>query len=142
MKKIKTILLAVAAGLFINASAHAQQIQTREQKVATEQKKFTDKIKSKEYEERLALKEEQKQPFRDINKKYSEKMKAIKADEKGDKAERQKAATALQTDKDAEVKGLLTATQYKTYLDIKEEKKEAKKEKKEAKKEAKEEQAK
>jgi len=131
MKPLKTILLATIAGLFINTATYAQELQTKSSKTVTE-KKTTVKTKKIDYENRLALTEEQKKPFKDINKKYSEKMKVIKADEQGDKAERQKAAKALQTDKDAEVKALLTESQYKTYLEIKEEKKEAKKEKKEA----------
>jgi len=77
--------------------------------------------------EKLALTKEQQEPFMEITKKYMGMMKDLKETE-GGRREKFKALKDLNDKKNAEMKTLLTASQYATYLDIQKERREKMKE--------------
>ena len=132
MIKVKTLLLAISLGLFATTAATAQVKEVKKDNTAVEEKQLKDELKPKGMEERLALTEEQKGPYKEINKKYAEKIKVLRENPEGDKIEKLKVAKSLQIDKDAEIKALLTEQQYTTYMDIRQERKVAKAAKKES----------
>ena len=81
--------------------------------------------------EKLALSPDQEVKFKEMNKKYGAKMKEINQESRKEKI---KTLKALKTEKDAEMKTLLSQSQYKTYLELQEDRiakmKERRKEKK------------
>ncbi|MGK4568615.1 hypothetical protein [Flavobacterium sp. 3HN19-14] len=119
MKNLKTSMTALAVGLLFSIGAKAQV--QEEKKLTNEQKKeIVENMKVNV--ERLALTDAQKEPFKEITKKYAEKAKAIKAGDET-KIEKLKAAKALKEEKNAEMKTLLSESQYNTYLEIQNERK-------------------
>lgn len=81
--------------------------------------------------EKLALSPDQEVKFKEMNKKYGAKMKEINQESRKEKI---KTLKALKTEKDTEMKILLSQSQYKTYLELQEDRiakmKERRKEKK------------
>ncbi|MDI1255080.1 MAG: hypothetical protein PSV16_03185 [Flavobacterium sp.] len=119
MKNVKNTMLTFAIAFLFTIAANAQ---------VQEEKKLSDEQKQEIIEnvkvnmDRLALTEDQKAPFKEITKRYAEKLKAVKASDDS-KIGKLKAAKSIIDAKNAEMKTLLTAPQYKTYLEIQDERK-------------------
>jgi cytochrome c556 len=73
-----------------------------------------------ENKERLALKPEQEEPFKEVSTRYYKEYRAVKNGTEG-QTQKFRKVKELQTQKDAEMKKLLDETQYATYLIIQQE---------------------
>ena len=110
MKTIKNIM--IVALLLVNITTFAQ-----DKKLNKEQKEQA-KVKLEQYFEELNLSETRKKSYEDITKKYGEQLKFIK--ESGlSKQEQLKEIQRIQSDKDSELKELLSEEQYLVYQDFK-----------------------
>jgi hypothetical protein len=123
MKNVKTVLACVMA-LCLSTVTQAQE---KAQAADSQRQESVDRLKSDV--SRLSLTEEQKAPFLEITKKYAEKVKAVNANTDLSKIDRLKEVKTLRIAKDEEVKSLLTEEQFKTYQEIREERKEKRREK-------------
>ncbi|MDF2380112.1 hypothetical protein JMG10_01440 [Nostoc ellipsosporum NOK] len=107
-------LFILAALFFLAAGAHAQTEAGLEERV----RKQTDNL----YTELPLRDSAQYQEVYDINLKYAGKMQEA-VQQAGSKMAKLKAARSVQADKDAAMKKVLSAEQYKKYKDIMEERK-------------------
>jgi lipopolysaccharide export LptBFGC system permease protein LptF len=114
MKKIK-LILALAFLFAISSNVATAQ--------ATD-KKAEMKEQMKAAKEKLALTAEQEPKFMEISKKYALKMKELK-DGNQDKREKFKSVKEIQSQKNEEIKTVLSEDQFKTYLQMQEERKAA-----------------
>jgi lipopolysaccharide export LptBFGC system permease protein LptF len=120
MKKIK-LVLALAFLFAISSNVASAQ--------ATD-KKAEMKEQMKAAKEKLALTAEQEPKFMEISKKYALKMKEVK-DGNQNKREKFKAIKEIQSQKNEEIKVVLSEEQFKTYLQMQEERKAMMKERRE-----------
>ena len=112
-RKTYSFILAFFLMAFVQLNAQVENGVTEEQKQeAIEQYKANAA--------RLALTDGQKEPFKTITKKYAEKLKLVRASDES-KVNKMKTVKALQSEKNAEMKVLLTESQFKTYLQIQDE---------------------
>ena len=119
MKNVKSTMVTFAAAFLFTAAANAQV--QEEKKLSDDQKKeIVQNVKANI--EKLALTDEQKAPFKEISKRYADKLKGVK-DSDDSKIGKLKAVKTLREAKNAEMKTLLTEAQYKTYLEIQDERK-------------------
>ncbi len=103
--------LVVAAGLLLSSHVLAQQgpsHSTPEDRA----KMMTDRMK-----EKLSLTDEQYQSVYDLNLKYAKKQQALMQNRQQERQEATEKAKALKDSKDGELKGMLTADQYKQYTE-------------------------
>jgi len=112
-RKSHSIILAFFLMAFVQLNAQIEKGVAEEQK-----QEVIEQFKANAA--RLALTPAQKEPFQSITKKYAEKLKLVRASDES-KINKMKTVKALQSDKNAEMKGLLTETQFKTYLQIQDE---------------------
>lgn len=117
MKNVKIIFSMAAVFILSTNTIIAQQKKT----MSKEQKEVVQE-QSKKNEELLALTEEQKIKYKEITKKYNGKLKALK-DSDANKMEKRKTIKKLEDDKNSELKSILSASQFNTYLEIKAERK-------------------
>lgn len=122
---MKNSKLVFALCLLLSLSFSGIQAQSKS-KLSPEQKEVVI-AQLKADKERLALTKEQEAPFMEITKKYLLQMKDLKASDTS-RMEKFKAVKDIQGKKNAEMKALLTAPQYATYLDIQKERREKMKE--------------
>ncbi|MDP5158281.1 MAG: hypothetical protein NWQ07_06870 [Flaviramulus sp.] len=121
MKKIKYILVLAVVAL-IGTTAMAQEKEfTEEQKAQMEAQLTT-------YFEKLNLSEEQKPKFEEITKKYGKQLMDLKESNKGRLA-KYKEFKAINENRNAEMKPLLSREQYDSYQEIQEEMQQKMKEK-------------
>ena len=119
MKNLKLVaMMALCIGLqTIDVTAQEKD----KKKERTEQIKIT--------KEKLALSPDQEVKFMEVNKKYGSKMKEINQDTRKEKIRKLK---AIKSERDAEMKILLSEAQYKSYLQIHEDRKAKRKAKRKA----------
>ena len=119
MKNLKTTFIALAAFMAFGIGAQAQ---VREEKTLSndDKKQIIEQVKTNT--SRLELTEEQKAPYREINKAYGAKLQAIRNSDVIN-AEKIKSVQAAKDERDAAIQKLLTAEQFKTYMQIQEERK-------------------
>ena len=116
MKKVKVIFAtAIFTAMSLNAAAQEKSDVSieKKQEVSTQVKQNLD---------RLALTKEQQVPYRGVTKRYAQKMKELR-ESSLEKTQKLEALNVIISEKNAEMKTLLTAQQYKTYLQIQEERK-------------------
>ena len=119
MKNVKTTFIALAAVLAFSLSAQAQ---VREEKTLSNEDKTEIIQQVKTNTARLELTEDQKAPYRELNKAYGEKLQAIRSSDKIS-VEKIKAVQEAKDEREAGIKKLLTADQFKIYQQIQEERK-------------------
>lgn len=117
MKNVKIFFAAMLFTMVFANNSHAQDNALSKEK---KQELFNQ---YKENQARLDLTPEQQQPYRTIAKKYAQKMRDLR-ESAAAKPEKLETFKGIIADKNTEMKALLTAEQYKTYLDIQEERKE------------------
>ena len=122
MKNFKLLLAALVFSAF-TANAQAQERPKR-----TEEQKKEHQEQRQENKKRLALTPDQESAFEAINKKYGPEMKALKKSESS-RDEKFKKMKEMRERKDNEVKGILSETQYQTYVAMQKERKQKMKEK-------------
>jgi hypothetical protein len=113
MKKFQ-ILFAIA--LFTAATT----VKAQDRPQLTEEQKQELAAQFQQNKERLALNPEQETPFKDISKKYAQEMKTVK-ESSDDRRDKFKKFKDIRDRKNIEMKGLLSESQYKIYLQIQEE---------------------
>ena len=124
MKNLKITLIAVLVA-FLSNGLVAQEKTDK----PTKQERRAEMVEQfKIIKEKLALTPDQEVKFKEISKKYREKAKTIK-DVEGDRKEKRKQIMEVKSQKDAEMKAFLSESQFKTYLEIKDDMKEKHKEK-------------
>lgn len=124
MKNLKFTVALILGFLVVSNSLNAQS------KPAISQDRKGEMVEQMKMDkEKLALSPEQEVKFKEISKKYAEKMKSLRADDEV-KKEKMEAIQKLKSEKDAEMKSLLSETQFKTYTTIQEERKMMRKERK------------
>ncbi|MEM1321596.1 MAG: hypothetical protein AAGG75_15165 [Bacteroidota bacterium] len=112
MKSLKMLSLCFVLSLLSTSASFAQS-----QAVSlTDEQKEEMAQRLEEYAEALNLSEEQKPEFITITKQYAEQMKAVK-ESGGGKYKKYKKVKAIQKDKNAEMKKLLSEDQYEVYLE-------------------------
>lgn len=114
MKYLKISLFVVFFSLISNS------ITAQEQKPSPEERKVEMAKQFQIAKEKLALTPDQEVKFKEISKKYGDKIKDIR-DSEGDKKDKHQQMKALKPQKDAEMKAFLSESQFKTYLELKEE---------------------
>jgi Spy/CpxP family protein refolding chaperone len=117
MKNSKMLVVAVVLFSLISSVSRAQDF---EKKMEERKKEMVENMKMAQ--EKLKLTDEQKEKFKEISKKYAEKVNALR-DTKEERRAKLKEAKSIQDEKDAEMKLLLKKDQYETYLQLKEERK-------------------
>ena len=123
MKNSKLSILAVVIFALTSVVSKAQNYS----KISDEKKQETVE-QLKLAQEKLQLSDEQKIKFKEVSKKYAEKMKSLR-DTDEQRMAKLKELKSIQSEKDAEMKVLLSETQFKSYLEIKEDRKSRLKEK-------------
>lgn len=113
MKNLKFLLVIICAILMIPNSTNAQDVS----KTST-LKKHELKEAMQESIEKLALSPEQKTKFEEVSKKYVKEMKDVREPKEARLARKHK-IKAIQDQKDAEMKNVLSATQFSNYLEMK-----------------------
>lgn len=116
MKNLKLVFTALALSAFV-CSIQAQDTKTTQAPKHTEAQKQERKAKFEEMKTKLALTPQQEQSFKEINKKFREEIKGVKADE-GDRGAKFEKIKGIRDRKDNEMKKILSEQQYKTYLEI------------------------
>lgn len=116
MKNLKTVFAAFAF-MFAAAGTQAQDLK----KAATDPDRLEAKKAKEALDTELNLTPEQKTQMAELRKKYALKAREVKAVQK---EERKKQMMALHDERDAEVKKLLTADQYKTFIEFRAKRKE------------------
>ena len=114
MKSLKITLAVVLFSLVSNT------IVAQEQKLEKEDRKVEMAKQFKIAKEKLAFTTDQEIKFKEISKKYGDKIKEIRNSD-GDKKDKLKQMKELKSQKDAEMKAFLSESQFKTYLELKEE---------------------
>ncbi len=114
MKNLK-ITFAVVLFTLVSSTIIAQ-----EQKPEREDRKVEMAKQFKIAKEKLALTSDQEIKYKEISKKYGDKVKEIR-DSKGDKKDKHKQMKELKPLKDAEMKAFLSESQFKTYLELRDE---------------------
>jgi hypothetical protein len=114
MKKLQSTL-ALVFFLMIGLTSTAQEKAT-----LSDDKKQEIREQMKMDKERLALTDAQEVTYKEITKKYGAQLKTLRdgSDKKRDKFRKVK---EIQEQKNTEMKGLLSEAQYKTYLELQEE---------------------
>lgn len=115
MKNVKMILGTVLLSVLFSNTINAQDLP-----VLTPEKKVEIKNQMQANKDRLALTPEQQVPFRGIIKLYAEKMRELRKSELTT-SEKKIKMQEINAGRDAEMKNLLTVEQYKTYLELQEE---------------------
>ncbi len=115
MKNLK-ITLAVVLFSLVSTSVVAQ-----ERKLEKEETKVENAKHFKITKEKLALTKDEEVKFKEISKKYGDKIKEIRNSD-ADKSVKFKQLKELKSQKDEEMKAFLSESQFKTYLELKEEK--------------------
>lgn len=110
MKNLKIVIAAFA--LFAAIGTQAQEL-----KKATPAQRASIKAGKESVDAELKLTPDQKTKMDAIRKKYMEKTRDIKANER---EERRKQVLALYDERDAEIKGVLTEEQYKKFVEFRE----------------------
>lgn len=117
---MKTLKTTFAVILFFIAS---NNLIAQEEMVAKEESKVEMAKNFKLTVEKLALTPKQQTSFKEIALKFGQKMKAIKTSDSDKKTKRQE-LKSLKTEKDAEIKSLLSEEQFKKYLEMQSERRE------------------
>ncbi len=117
---MKTLKTTFAVILFFIAS---NNLIAQEEMVAKEESKVEMAKNFKLTVEKLTLTPEQQTSFKEIALKFGQKMKAIKTSDSDKKTKRQE-LKSLKTEKDAEIKSLLSEEQFKKYLEMQSERRE------------------
>ena len=122
MKKLKITVATALFALLFSSNVHAQlPMQDAPNKKAEMAAQF------KQDREKLGLNPEQETKFKEISMRYGQKMKALKSAE-GDKKSKFGQFKELRDAKNTEVKALLNADQFNTYMKIQDERKAMRKE--------------
>lgn len=120
---MKTVRIAIAAvALLFAAGAQAQELRKTE---ARREMSAKMKQERENFNEMLKLTPEQQAKMKDIRMKYAGKTRELRNTEK---AERRKKTLELHDQREAEIKAVLTADQYKSYLEYREKRKSEKEE--------------
>ncbi len=114
MKNLKITLAVVLFSLVSNT------IFAQEQKLENEDAKVEMAKQFKIAKEKLALTPDQEIKYKEISKKYGDKVKEIR-NSAADKSVKFKHIKELKSQKDAEMKTFLSESQFKTYLELREE---------------------
>jgi Spy/CpxP family protein refolding chaperone len=117
MKNLKVVAIALLLSMLAINSAQGQE----KPAVPAEQKQEMAK-QNQQNKDRLGLTKEQQVPYKEIVKRYAQLMRELKGSGLPHDAKKEK-LTVLISQRDAELKALLTPEQYKTYTEIQEEKK-------------------
>ena len=112
MKNLKFALI-ITFLLSLNSNVISAQENDKKAEIVAEMKMAKEK---------LALSDTQEITFKEITKKYGLKMKAIK-DSDVDKRDKFKSMKSIRSEKNAEMKTLLSEEQYKAYIESQEERK-------------------
>ncbi|MBC7605510.1 MAG: hypothetical protein H7199_00935 [Burkholderiales bacterium] len=116
MKNVKVFLATSVLSLIFNA-ATAQE----KQKLSDEKKQEMVKQKQ-ENKDLLGLTNEQQIPFRAITKRYAQRIKDLRGSS-SDRKQKMDALKDIMSDKNGEMKTLLSEKQYEIYLQLQEERK-------------------
>ena len=117
MKSIKILFAVLVLSIVSVSSANAQETQLSKEKKLELLKQYKDN------HARLKLTAEQQQPYKAIVRKYALEMKNLK-ENTFDKQMPLDSVKVLSNRKNTEMKALLSEEQYKTYLEIQQERKE------------------
>ncbi len=115
MKNLKMILATVLFSVLFSNT-----IQAQDHPVLAPEKKEEIKNQMQANKDRLALTPEQQVPYRGIIKLFAEKMRELRKSQLTT-SEKMIKMQEINAERDAEMKNLLTAEQYKTYLELQEE---------------------
>lgn len=110
---MKNLKLVAAMALFFGLSTVSVSAQEKDKKA---QKMEQVKIAK----EKLALTPDQEAKFMEVNKKYGSRMKAVNQEAR---KERIKNLKTIKSERDAEMKSILSESQYKSYLELQEQRK-------------------
>jgi cytochrome c556 len=117
MKNLKLslgmLLFSILASNTVNAQDAPKVSQDKRQEIMDQMTKNR---------ERLALREDQKVSFREISKKYAEQLREVRTSSL-DRAQKFEKIKEIQTNKNAEMKTLLSEPQFKVYLEMQDERK-------------------
>ncbi len=114
MKNLKITFAIIVFSLVSNT------IVAQEQKLENEERKIEMAKKYRIAKEKLELTPDQEIKYKEITVKFGDKVKEIKNSD-GDKKTKFKQLKELKSQKDAEMKAFLSESQFKTYLELKEE---------------------
>lgn len=117
MKHLKTAFAMLTFTLISNAIVAQETTPSPEEQKVEMAKQF------KIAKEKLSLTPDQEIKFKEISKKYASKGKIIK-DGEGDKKAKHKLLLELKSQRNAEMKTILSEAQFKTYLQLKDERRE------------------
>ena len=115
MKNLKMILATVLFSVLFSNT-----IQAQDHPVLAPEKKEEIKNQMQANKDRLSLTPEQQVPYRGIIKLFAEKMRELRKSQLTT-SEKMIKMQEINAERDAEMKNLLTAEQYKTYLELQEE---------------------
>lgn len=115
MKKIILMALVLSSAAFTT-------LQAQENQAAPTEAKPTPAQQYQQQKDRLQLTKDQQTPYREITKRYAEELRQLKGSSLTPEEKRQK-TTIIFSNKDAEMKTLLSAEQFKVYQQIQEERK-------------------
>lgn len=107
------LLFSILASNTVNAQDAPKVSQDKRQEIMDQMTKNR---------ERLALREDQKVSFREISKKYAEQLREVRTSSL-DRAQKFEKIKEIQTNKNAEMKTLLSEPQFKVYLEMQDERK-------------------
>lgn len=123
MKKIKVLAI-----LFVVLLGSSMLLQAQSQERLSDDKKKEMKKQMEANEARLNLNEDQKEPYRTINRKYGKMAREVR-DEEIEREEKMEKLKKIRNDRNLEMKALLSDDQYVIYLEIEAERKELMKQK-------------
>ena len=117
---MKNLKLSLGILLFSILASNTTQAQTAPKSADDKKQEIVNQMQ--ENKARLALTPEQQIPFKNISKKYAEQIKEVRTSSL-DRKEKFEKIKEIQTDKNAEMKALLSEAQFKTYLQMQDERK-------------------
>nr|WP_321406306.1 DUF4890 domain-containing protein [uncultured Carboxylicivirga sp.] len=108
---MKKLILSAFLTIFIASASQAQNRPSPEERV---------KQQTEQMAKDLNLTEKQKEQVTELNKKFGEKMKKMRDENQGDREKMREAMGAMRTERNTELKKILTDEQYKKYLELEE----------------------
>ncbi|MCU4163686.1 Spy/CpxP family protein refolding chaperone [Carboxylicivirga caseinilyticus] len=108
---MKKLILGAFLTIFIASASQAQNRPSPEERV---------KQQTEQMAKDLNLTEKQKEQVTELNKKFGEKMKKMRDENQGNREKMREAMGELRTERNTELKKILTDEQYKKYLELEE----------------------
>lgn len=112
----------IVLGILLLAVTGINTLQAQEKQVVSPETKPTAVQQYQQNKDRLGLTKEQQTPYREITKRYAERLRQLKGSSLSAEEKREK-MNVIFSEKEAEMKVLLTADQFKVYQQLQEERK-------------------